>query len=97
MKQARFEPELTNRIRKYKDAQFYCGSGIRWLLQDKDGNSVKCANCGNIANCVLYEEVERYELKIPLCKSHGSDFLKANRGIYEPIDLIIRKIEFKNN
>lgn len=68
----RFEPELTARIKKYKDAVFFQGQpgSIRWMIHDKDGTHVYCDKCGNIANGVLYEPVERYELKVPLCRTH---------------------------
>lgn len=71
----RFDLETTKFIKKYKDAKFYSGR-IRWMLQDEHGTSVYCCNCGNIANCVLMEQVGRYKLNVPICKAHAKSLLE---------------------
>lgn len=71
----RFDPELTARIKKYKDAKYFFGKGIRWMIADENGTHVYCDKCGNIANGVLFEQVERYTLKIPICKKHIEDWM----------------------
>lgn len=54
---------------KYYNKRYYSGH-IRWLLTDKNGTSVYCNDCGNIANGVI--KTKRYGLtfKIPYCKEH---------------------------
>lgn len=74
----RFDLALTQRIQKYKDAQWFSGSRIRWMIQDQQGTHVYCDKCGNIANGVLWEPVERYELKIPMCRHHLQEWMREH-------------------
>ncbi len=92
----RFDPELTKRIQKYKDFEIYPGGHkagqrrIRWLLEDKDGISVYCDQCGNFANLCLLEIHGRYLLKVPICKRHAEDLMKTDPE-YTVRDLLLFK------
>lgn len=59
-------------LRLYKDRKYY-GGRIRWLLMDKEGNSVYCDRCGNIANGVMRVERDSGVYNVPLCKKHIGD------------------------
>lgn len=73
----RFDIELTKRIRKYENFKICYGRGIRWLLEDENGTSIYCDQCGNIANFVLYEIQGHRLLNVPICKRHATDLEKS--------------------
>ncbi|GAB4023202.1 hypothetical protein GCM10028808_72920 [Spirosoma migulaei] len=58
------------KLKSYLNADFYYGGAIRWLLVDKNGNSVDCDRCGNIANAILKTTRTLGTYYVPLCKKH---------------------------
>lgn len=70
-------------LRGYFNRKFFQGRLVRYMLEEKNGNSVYCDKCGNIANGVLqvwprsgYQIGNRFN--IPLCKKH---FMEAEPKI----------------
>lgn len=67
-----------DKLRSYWNAKYYSGF-LRWLLTDKNGQSVTCDRCGNIANGIMKVEKRIGVFNIPLCKSHfGETFPEFN-------------------
>lgn len=84
----KFNLEITKRIRKYHGFKICYGKGIRYLLEDENGKSVHCDRCGNIANFVWFESVERYILNVPICKRHAQELVDENPN-YEIKGIVI--------
>lgn len=57
---------------KYIGKKYYYGSMVMWLIEDKNGNSVYCDQCGNIANHVNREKIFGFiNIDVPICRPHA--------------------------
>ena len=86
------DENLLNRIRKYEGFELRRGKMLRYLLEDKDGNSVYCAECRNIANALKYEVYGHRLLNVPICVAHAreldwQEYIEDDLRIYKKSDI----------
>lgn len=73
---------IIRRILRYRNAKWYHGKRIRWMIEDSAGTSVYCDFCGNIANAIKQEYFATsicggVKLNVPICKRHAKDLLQT--------------------
>ena len=61
--------EFLNRLR-HIGKRYYCGKLVRWLIADKNGKSVYCNKCRNIANGIDEGRMCGLTYRIPFCNKH---------------------------
>jgi len=79
-----------DKLRSYWNAKYYSAGMVRWLLTDKNGCSVICDRCGNIANGVMKVERRIGTFNIPLCKEHFVETFPNFNG-YLPTAIFYKK------